>query len=409
MLTSEMGLQEYDFARGLLIPDRLMQSTHADYLVYAERMLRAYGQGLGKARRDLHFAVQDIFADVEDCPTRRVLSFCKLLDDASDYASDKAGEAAKLRQRVFQLAARYHPLVSNVDRLYEHSEQAVKQKIAAALDRPWDWIAAHLFADVIEFHVLTRFRGYDSPSALLARYNVAQVQVALFRAHDLVVWAQRDLKAIVRYAKLARLMHSITRSKDGEYELRFDGPASVLRETRRYGVAMARFLPGLITCEGWRMQATIKIPRISQPLQLRLGAADRLRSPAPAPEEFDSDLEEDFARRWGPEPRDGWRLEREAEVLSRGQRVFIPDFVLRHESGACVLLEVVGFWTPEYLQAKAETLQLFRETPVLLAVAESTVHRLPPLPTVPLTFKSAVRPEEVLVRLRGLPRQGEST
>ncbi|MBM4003460.1 MAG: DUF790 family protein [Planctomycetes bacterium] len=402
MLTSEMGIQEYDFARGLLIPDRLMQSTHAGYLGYAERMLGVYRQGIGKVRRDLHFAVQDIFADVEDCPTRRITAFCKLLDDASDYASDKAGEAVKLRQRVFQLAARYHPLVSSVDRLYEHSEPVVKQKIATALERPWDWISTHLFADVIEFHVLNQFRGYDSASALLARYNVAQVQVALFRALEMVVWAQRDLKSIVRYAKLARLMHSIQRLPDGEYELRFDGPASVLRETRRYGVAMARFLSGLIACEDWRMQATIRIPRIAQALQLRLAAADRLRSPAPAPEEFDSDLEAEFARRWGTEPRDGWRLEREAEILSRGQRVFIPDFVLRHDSGTQVLLEVVGFWTPEYLQSKAETLQLFRDTPILLAVAESTVHRLPPLPAAPMLFKSAIRPEEVLERLSGL-------
>jgi len=37
----------------------------------------------------------------------------------------------------------------------------------------------------------------------------------------------------------------------GQYLFRFDGPASVLRKTRRYGVAMAKFLPALIDFRGW--------------------------------------------------------------------------------------------------------------------------------------------------------------
>lgn len=30
-----------------------------------------------------------------------------------------------------------------------------------------------------------------------------------------------------------------------------------------------------------------------------------------------------------------------------GQKVFVPDFVFRHDDGRTVLLKIVGFWTPE--------------------------------------------------------------
>ena len=76
-------------------------------------------------------------------------------------------------------------------------------------------------ADVVECHRLEAFAGYPSGEALLARYNVAQVQVALFRAVEMIVWASDDFKTILRYAKLARLMHSIRLLSDGRYE-RFD-------------------------------------------------------------------------------------------------------------------------------------------------------------------------------------------
>lgn len=82
---------------------------------------------------------------------------------------------------------------------------------------------------------------------LLSRYNVAQTQVALFDATRMVVHAQADFKKILKRVKFARLMHRIRKVKDG-YEFEFDGPAFLLRNTRRYGIAVATFLPGLLSC-----------------------------------------------------------------------------------------------------------------------------------------------------------------
>ncbi len=62
-------------------------------------------------------------------------------------------------------------------------------------------------------------------------------------------------------------------------------------------------------------------------------------------------------------------------------------------------MEIVGFWTPEYLQAKIQTLQAFQEHPILLAVACRVQQGIPELPGDAILFKSALRVNDVLQRL----------
>ncbi|MFH1921950.1 MAG: DUF790 family protein [Planctomycetota bacterium] len=398
MLTRDLAIADYEGGR--ILPDRLTRKLHRQYLGYAERMLHVYRTGIGRTRRDLHRAVAATFAAEEDCPVRRVDAFSKLLDDASTYERDRRGRAAALRQKVFHMAAPRHPLVLRADRLFETEEARVKLEIAAKLGRPWVEIERELFADVIEFHRLVRFEGYADAGALLARYNVAQVQAALFGAVSMTVWAGEDFKTILRYAKLARLMHTIVRSGEGRYRFRFDGPASVLRQTRRYGAAMARFLPALIACPNWQMHAVIHTRRSGFSVRLELSSEDGLNSHLPAPEEFDSSMEEAFSEKWGAEKRDGWRMVREGEILHRGQKVFVPDFVFRHDDGRSVLMELIGFWTPEYVEAKLETLRTFQDERILLAVADAARKEMPELPKETITFKSALHIKDVLDRLK---------
>ena len=209
MLTSEQSIVEY--RAGRVVPDRLTQNTHRHYLEYAERMLAVYREGIGRRRRELHRQVEAIFADEPDCPIRRIEAFCKLLDDASIFQADPSGKAAKLRLDVFSKAARLHPLVQAPDRLFEHEEGAAKSQLAEELGTPWEAIEQGLYADVMAYQQLEEFTGYPDAAAFLSRYNVAQLQACLYRAESMTVTATRDLKTIIRYAKLAKLLHEITR------------------------------------------------------------------------------------------------------------------------------------------------------------------------------------------------------
>ena len=369
MLTSDQSIVE--FRAGRAIADRLMQSTHRHYAEYAERMLSIYRNGRGRPRRQLHRQIESLFADEPDCPVRRIQAFCKLLDDRSVFQTDSGGKAARLRLNVFSKVACFHPLVEKPDRLFEHDEAKMKALLADELGLSWDQIERGLYADVMAFRQLEQFEGYPNASALLSRYNVAQLQACLYRAESVTVTATDDLKTILRYAKLARLLHDIVRQGPSKYRIIFSGPASVLRETRRYGVNFAKFLPALLACKGWQMTASLKTPWNS-PAKLILSAGDGFTSHLPSPEEFDSALEESFAKKFGPQ-RDGWQLIREGDILHERQRTFVPDFTFRHEDGTQVLLEIVGFWTPEYLAHRRRTLQLFRHHQILIALPEKSI------------------------------------
>jgi len=322
MLTSEQSI--VDFKAGRAIPDRLTQSTHRHYTEYAEKMLSVYSNGVGQQRRQLHRQVESLFADEPDCPIRRIQAFCKLLDDQSTFQSDPEGKASKLRLQVFTEAGRFHPLVKQADRLFEHDENRIKAQLSDKLGLPWEQIEQSFYSDVIAFQRLRTFEGYPNASALLSRYNIAQLQACLYRAESLVVSATDDFKTILRYAKLAHLLHDIVHSGPSRYRITFSGPASVLRETRRYGVNFAKFLPALLACKSWKMTASVKTPW-NQPAKLILSDKDGFTSHLPSPDEFDSALEKSFAKKFGPQ-RNDWQLIREGEILHDHQKTFVPDF-----------------------------------------------------------------------------------
>ncbi len=369
MLTSEQSIVE--FKAGQAFTDRLTQSTHRHYIDYAEQMLSIYTNGIGKQRRQLHKQVEKLYRDEVDCPIRRIAAFCKLLDDKSTYHTDPDGTAAKLRLQVFSKAAEFHPLVNQKDQLFEHVENDVKEQIAKELEIPWDDIENNLYADVMEYQRLKKLEGYANASAFLSRYNVAQLQASLYRAETIKIWASDDFKTILRYAKLARLLHEIKRTGPSKYEMTLSGPVSVLHETRRYGVNFARFLPAILACKNWKMSASIKTPW-NMTAKLNLSDKDGFSSHLPGPKEFDSSVEEAFAKKFGTE-RDGWQLIREGEILHKNQTTFVPDFVFRHKDGTEVLMEIIGFWTPEYLAHRRETLQKFKHHNILLAIPESSL------------------------------------
>jgi len=395
VLTSDQAIIVYE--RGRAFADRLTRKVHGHYVGHAQRMLAVYRSGVGQTRRELHRSVEGIFANEPDCDTRRIQAFCKLLDDASEFETDPRGAAAKLRLRVFEMAAPFHPLVGQRDQLFENTEAEVKARIAQHVGRPWAEIEAELYADVMDFQKLKAFSGYPDPQALLSRYNVAQVQACLYRAERMAITATRDFKILLRYAKLARLLHEVRRLGPSAFRIELSGPASVLHETRRYGVNLARFVPALLACQGWTMEALVRTPWGGS-ARLLLSSRDGLKSHLPPPEEFDSTVEESFAAKFGEE-REGWHLAREADIVVEGQTAFVPDFVFRHDDGTEVLFEIVGFWTPEYLASKRETLRRFRSHRILIAVQERVLREGASIPEDVLVYKTALKIEPVMAAL----------
>ncbi len=96
--------------------------------------------------------------------------------------------------------------------------------------------------------------------------------------------------------------------------------------------------------------------------------ASLLPKPRLQPPTYDSIDEERFSDQFQA-VKSGWTLKREPEPILAGTSVIIPDFSLER-SGLKVYLEIIGFWTEEYLLRKAEKLKQV-QAPILLLVNEA--------------------------------------
>jgi predicted nuclease of restriction endonuclease-like RecB superfamily len=93
-----------------------------------------------------------------------------------------------------------------------------------------------------------------------------------------------------------------------------------------------------------------------------------------------------------------WRLEASGEIINLGAGTFIPDFVLRHEGGRVVYLEILGFWTPQHLKKRLLELEESGFRNYLIAAWEELRGSREPLVAEPphtIIFKRSLDPATV--------------
>ena len=108
---------------------------------------------------------------------------------------------------------------------------------------------------------------------------------------------------------------------------------------------------------------------------------------------------------------DAWALVPEPRPIAVQGVLVFPDYALvhGHDPRRRWMLELVGFWTPEYLQAKEETLRQFEDAHVLLAVSESLGDKISGDLGEVIPFKSSLSIKNVLERLQEVKQQANET
>lgn len=180
-------------------------------------------------------------------------------------------------------------------------------------------------------------------------------------------------RSVVRYAKLRGLMATFEARADGT-SIDLSGPLALFHETTKYGHALAGFLGALAVTPGWWLRAQVNLHGDRYVLQLD-ATAPMARAHA-LPRQADSEVERRLVidlRRL----RSGWELAREDTVVRVGQRLFFPDFTLiAPDRRTRVLVEIVGYWDPDYLARKTEALAAV-DAPIIVCVDER--HAVGPL------------------------------
>jgi uncharacterized protein len=390
-----------------VVPKRL--ALNADNLALAAELIALFRAAQGSTRGELEGQLQVLEGEHLDYRLKRGLAH--LLESAfSTFEMHCPLEPATLRQRVFACSA---PSVPS-----PQSSTATLTAVADTLSRELgrdigpEQVRAWLYADMREEQVLTSFEE-PTPEALLQRYNLAQAQGALYRASQVVITAHRndpgEYKLLFRYLKLFGLMAYIEGDADHGFTLTIDGPTSLFTPSTRYGLALAKLLPALLHVTRWSLTATL-VPRQLSPYapqlaRFTLEAGCGLVSHYPPGKVHDSILEQAFAERWA-HTSTAWRLEREVELIPLPGSVMVPDFRLVHADGRSCLLEIVGYWRPEYLRKKFAQVRRAGRQDLILAVSErlnlegAGVKRQD-IPARVVWFKDRVLPKAVLDVLEG--------
>ena len=375
-------------------------------LAVARELIDCFLAARGGTQGQLDNQLQELEGDSPDYRFKRGLAH--LLKSACEFEVVSPLEPQLLRERVFSLSALSVPSspqsCQTLDTLALQLSQELEREVLPA------HIREGLYADLAENKVLMEFEE-PTPEQLLHKYNLSQVQGVFYRASQLVLNAHRNVpgeyKLLFRYLKLFQLMAYIEGDADHGFTITIDGATSLFKPSTRYGLAIAKMIPALLHVTKWSLSATLQTRDFYtnnwKTGKFSLDANCGLVSHYPPGKPYDSMLEEAFASRW-ESLKSEWVLEREVDLIPIPGSVMIPDFRLVHPDGRSLLLEIVGYWRPEYLQKKFSQVRRAERNDLILAISErlnleKAGVSLTDVPAKIIWFKDKLLPKAVLAVL----------
>ncbi len=373
-------------------------------LALANELISCFQAAMGKTQGELERLLSDLEGDATDYRVKRGLAYI-LKSSFCTFEVVSPLEPQILRERVFALAAKSVPS--------HESTQVTLLKVADELSQELErevllqQVRDGLYADLAENKILTTF---EAPPAvdLLNRYNLSQVQGIFYKASKLVLNAHRNVpgeyKLLFRYLKLFQLMAYIEGDADHGFTITVDGPTSLFNPSTRYGLAIAKLIPALLHVTKWSLSAILQTRDVYTDTwrtgRFTLNSECGLVSHYSKGKPYDSMLEASFADKWDALKTD-WVLEREVDLVPIPGSVMIPDFRLVHPDGRNYLLEIVGYWRPEYLQKKFSQVRRAGRDDLILAISErlnleKAGVKLNNVPAKIVWFKDKLLPKAVL-------------
>lgn len=342
---------------------------------------------VGRPRRE--FAARSKEPLRTAAPRRKCALAAHVLERLAHPACKGGTAPRQIRSELFRAAA-----VATVTR------GEVLAQVAAQLGMTSDALEAGLFGDLPDLQPLPALVRPIAPVDLAARANLALAQGILARADRVIIEIEGNALPIVRRAKLRGLIVNVGVTGT-QTRLELSGPLSLFHHTRVYGRALGGIVPLLSWCARFQLDAGCILTEGSG--NLRLASGDPI-FPADEPVRFDSELEADFARKMGKAAPD-WDLIRDPQPLEAGDGLVFPDFVLVHREDGMRrwLIEIVGYWTPEYLARKLAAYRAASAPNLVLCIDERRQCSDGDLPSGArvVWFRRRIAPQAVLEAISG--------
>lgn len=276
-----------------------------------------------------------------------------ILDRAARDRIASAVAPEDIRAEVFPLAATGLP------------REEVLANVAERLGMRAEDVETGLFAD------LPRAREVVAPATLdtaacMESYNLALVQGLLLRSSLVTVRLRELARSVVRYAKLRGLLAMFHPSDEG-LRMELSGPLALFHSTLKYGHALAQFLPAVCVSAGYHLEARCALAE--REITVVVTAGDPIPRVHALPKEVDSAVEKALLRDLR-RMKTRWTVARETTALRAGEHLFFPDFTLSTGTER-VFVEVVGFYTQEYLRRKLAAVASAGAAKLVLCVSDA--------------------------------------
>ena len=289
---------------------------------------------------------------IEEINYRLIRGLAQILERRCVIDTDSVIDPVAARRAVFEESKGF--ITSNEDR------KKVLDKTARKLSIEPDDLEKALWADHERNLVVKEFRTITAED-LLRQYNLSLAQTLLFRATGMEIQLEDNYQPVFRKIKQLGLIYNIQDDK-----ISLEGPISLFKLTEKYGSAFAKLLLTIMESSRWSLKASIS-RKTFQGKRIYDFTLDHTQGPFFGTESetaeigFDSAIEKEFYQLGFH----GWTVRREPTVLKAGQYAFIPDFSLER-NGTRIYVEIIGFWTPEYLKHKIQKLNQLQEKESLI-------------------------------------------
>jgi predicted nuclease of restriction endonuclease-like RecB superfamily len=326
-------------------------------------------------------------------------SSVKELEYYYDYRLVRGFYSLLERQSVFKSKADYHGIDPILLRrkvfeesskrgfaLTEYERGRIMSDIAKAFNINSNMLEELLMSDMDDNLLIIELKPI-SVDKLIASYNLSLIQTLLFKCvtFECKVSSGVEWKYLLRDVKRLGLMYmleyddnnnnsssSSSNKKVSNITCIVDGPLSIFKMTEKYGTSIARLIPTIVNARDWYIRAWIvRDSNRARSYEFTLSSKDNVmldksRDPSTNIYDYngksitiyDSSIEERFANTFINYDT-GWRLVREPEPIVVSNKAFIPDFAFE-KGNIRVYLEIVGFWTKEYIERKLQKIRELR-------------------------------------------------
>ena len=355
--------------QGKYVRPNFIATDDSKLLRVAEDLLTVYhGQEEGEnlTRGEIEELVEPVLKSHRDLKLTR--GFNKLILDRCKFSQAEDFDYPAQRRQVFLKAAE---LLKKAPGNYESYHEKLINDIEIK-----DFATHDIFADLPENETLTKFKEVF-PRELLERYNCAQIQGLLFHSSEMEIKVASpdpaELRRMFKYLKFFRLLAEIKQLKSPAGDkntlvmhLKISGPASMLENSRKYGLQLASFFPAVCALPKWQLKADVKLS--NKIYRLNLDETSHLVShyrnfTAYIPEEIVM-----FHRLFKEKIKD-WKISGETPFIkSKKDEIVFPDLNFQNKKGKIIHLELFHRWHRGALMKRLEFCEANPALPLLLGV-----------------------------------------